>query len=595
MTGRTRTFKGIGASPGVAIGRVYLLDRRKVRAPRFHIQPDQVEYEIARLKRAIDTSVEQLEAIRSRFTKGGTDHQTILEAHEMMLRDQALLDEAVAHIKAEHVNAEWAVGRVIARLRTLFDKVSDAYIRERRGDIDFVGDRILRNLVGQSVDLNELQTLQQGTVVVAHDLSPVDAAVLSRHHVTAFVTEVGGKTSHTSIIARSLEVPAIVGAHGIVDAVGSGDLIIVDGFDGSVLLRPTRAQLDRSRERGEQFRRMNLDLLEARALPTRTLDGWDVTVAGNIELPHEVASVLNRGGDSIGLYRTEFLFLGRGEAPHEEDHYRTYCRIFDEVGDREVTVRTFDLGGDKIFGPAALEAEPNPALGLRAIRFCFDNPEVFEPQLAGLLRAATRGRLRIMLPMISDIGEVRRARELIAEVARRLQREGKEYSTDVPVGIMVEVPSAAICAESLARECDFFAVGTNDLMQYLLAIDRSNERVDYLYRPLHPAVLRTLQLVTRAARKEEIPVSVCGEMAGDIEHTAILVGLGFTQLSMNAASIPRIKRVVRELRRDECEELTDQALAGHSPQEVEELVRAFMRQKVQLSLNPSEWSVADGE
>jgi phosphoenolpyruvate-protein phosphotransferase (PTS system enzyme I) len=595
MSGRPRIFRGIGASPGVAIGRVYLLDRRKVRAPRFHIQPDQVTYEIERLKKAISTSVEQLESIRSRFVGGGVDHQAILEAHEMMLRDQALLEEASGLITNEHLNAEWAVSRVIARLRTLFDKVSDAYIRERRGDIDFVGDRILRNLVGQSADIADIQGLQEGTVVVAHDLSPVDTALLVRHHITAFVTEVGGKTSHTSIIARSLEVPAIVGMHGIVDAVGSGDLIVVDGLDGTVVLRPTRAQVERGRERGEQYRRVNLDLLEARTLPARTVDGWDVTVAGNIELPHEVASVMSRGGESIGLYRTEFLFLGRSEAPNEEDHYRTYCRIFDEVGDREVTVRTFDLGGDKLFGSLINELEPNPALGLRAIRYCFENPAIFEPQLAALLRAASRGRLRVLLPMISGVGELRRARELIDKVAQRLVREGKEHNGDVQLGVMVEVPSAAITADALARECDFFAVGTNDLMQYLLAIDRTNERVDYLYHPLHPAVLRTLHMVTRAAQKEEISVSVCGEMAGDLEHTAVLVGLGFTQLSMNAASIPRVKRLVRELNREECEDLATQCLACATPQEVTELVQAFMREKVQLTSGPPEWAATDAE
>lgn len=580
MNGQPRVFRGIGASPGVAIGRAYLLDRRQVRAPRYHIQPDQVAYETSRLERAIEKSVEQLEGIRGRFVGGGVDHHTILEAHEMMLQDRAMFDEAAGLIRSELINAEWAVSRVIARLRGLFDRVSDAYLRERRGDVDFVGERLLRNLVGQSAEIADISHLEDGTIVIAHDLSPVDTALLSRHRVTAFVTEVGGKTSHTSIIARSLEVPAVVGVHGVVEAAGSGDLLVVDGVDGVVVLRPSRAQIEHGRERSEQYRVMNLDLLEAKALPARTLDGHDITVAGNIELPSEVATVLGRGGEAIGLYRTEYLFLGRTDPPGEEDHYRTYALVFDEMGEREVTIRTLDLGGEKIFSAKTHEPEPNPALGLRAIRYCFEHPDLFEAQIAGLLRAATRGNLRILLPMISGVGELRMAKEIIAGVERRLEREGKEHKKDVPIGVMIEVPSAAIAADHLAKECDFFAVGTNDLMQYLLAIDRTNERVDYLYHPLHPAMLRTLAMVTRAAQQAGISVSVCGEMAGDTEHTSILLGLGFTQLSCNASSIPKVKRAVRELRLEDCRTLLSEALECTTHQQVDELVRDFLRFKV---------------
>jgi phosphoenolpyruvate-protein phosphotransferase (PTS system enzyme I) len=580
MNGQPRVFRGIGASPGVAIGRAFLLDRRQVRVPRFHIQPDQVSYETTRLKQAIEKSVAQLETIRGRLAGGGVDHHAILKAHEMMLADSALYDEAAALICAEQINAEWATSRVIARIRGAFDNVSDAYFRERRGDVDFVGERILRNLVGQTADISDLAKLDDGTIVIAHDLSPADTALLARHRLTAFVTEAGGKTSHTSIIARSLEVPAVVGVHGIVEAAGSGDLLVVDGLDGSVVLRPSRSQVERARERSEQHRVRNLDLLEAKSLPARTLDGHDIVVAGNIELPHEVATVLSRGGQAIGLYRTEFLFLAQNEPPGEEDHYRTYCHIFDEIGDREVTIRTFDLGGDKVFKMAPGELEPNPALGLRAIRYCFEHPALFEAQIAGLLRAAVRGKLRVLLPMISGVGELRMARDIIASVARRLEREGKDHRRDVPVGIMVEVPSAAVSADQLARECDFFAVGTNDLMQYLLAIDRTNERVDYLYHPLHPAVLRTLAMVTQAAQQAGISVSVCGEMAGDPEHTPVLVGLGFTQLSVAASAIPRIKRLIRELRADECKALAQEVLQCVTPNEAEELVRDFLHFKV---------------
>lgn len=579
MAGRSRVFHGIGASPGIAIGRVFVLDRRQVRVPRYHIEADQVDYEVQRLDSAVEESVGQLEAIRSRFVDDGMDHQAILEAHEMMLGDKALRDEACELIRGDLLNAEWAVSRVIGRLRGLFDRVTDTYFRERRGDIDFVGERILRNLVGQAADLSDIGHIEDGTIIVAHDLSPVDTALLSRQRVTAFVTEVGGKTSHTSIVARSLEVPAVVGANGILDAAGGGDLIVVDGLDGTVRIRPTRAQVERGRERSHAFQRLNLELLEAKALPATTLDGRNLGIAGNIELPSEIATVLSRGGEGIGLYRTEFMYLGRSEAPREEDHYRTYCRLFDEVGEREVTVRTLDLGGEKIFGAMPRDTEPNPALGLRAIRYCLRHPEVFKDQVAGLLRAAVNGNLRVMLPMISSVDELHAAKELIAEVVDRLTRQGKEHRSDVPIGIMIEVPSSALTADHLARECDFFAIGTNDLLQYLLAIDRTNERVDYLYHPLYPAVLRVLRMVVDAARETATPVSVCGEMAGDTDHTAVLLGLGVQDLSMNAGSIPRIKRLVRELRQADCEAMLEEAFTLTTYTEVAALVRDFMHSK----------------
>ncbi|MBI5509368.1 MAG: phosphoenolpyruvate--protein phosphotransferase [Deltaproteobacteria bacterium] len=586
MTGRPRIFRGIGASPGVAIGTVFLLDRRKVRVPRYHIQPENVAHELERLKAAVARSVGQLEGIRQRFAGEGMEHQTILEAHAMMVRDRALFDEAAGLVTEELINAEWATSRVIERIREMFGRLSDAYFRERRGDIDFIGDRIIRNLVGQIADVADLDLPEAGTIVVAHDLSPADAAILSRQRVTAFVTEAGGKTSHTSIVARSLDVPAVVGVRGILDAAGSGDLVVVDGLEGHVLLRPTSNQVERGRKRADHYQRLNLELLEAKALPAETLDGFSVKVAGNIELPTELAAVLRRGAEGIGLYRTEFLFLGRSEAPSEEDHYRTYCRIFDEVGDQEVTIRTFDLGGEKVFGAMPTESEPNPALGLRAIRFCLKSPAVFEPQVAGLLRAAVHGRLRIMLPMVSGVEEVRAARQIIATVVRQLSRDGKPHKSDVPVGVMVEVPSAAITADYLAAESDFFSIGTNDMLQFLLAVDRTNERVDYLYLPLHPAVLRVLATCVHAATAHRIPVSVCGEMAANPLYTPIFVALGVGELSMNAASIPSVKRLIRELAKADCDELFAEVQRTTTHAEALALVTSFMHEKTSLASSP---------
>ncbi|MBN1960376.1 MAG: phosphoenolpyruvate--protein phosphotransferase [Deltaproteobacteria bacterium] len=579
MNNQPRVFHGIGASPGVAIGRIFLLDRRQVRAPRYHIQPDQVDYEISRLDRAVAKSVEQLESIRSRFIGGGVDHHAILEAHEMMLKDRAMFEEATGLIRNELINAEWAVSRVLARLRSLFERVTDAYFRERRDDIDFVGERLLRNLAGQTVDITDVGHFDDGTIVVAHDLSPVDTALLSRNRITAFVTEVGGKTSHTSIIARALEVPAVVGVHGILEATGSGDLLLVDGVEGIVVLKPSRTQLEEGRERSEQYRVKNLDLLEAKSLAANTTDGHQIHVAGNIELPSEVATLLARGGEAVGLYRTEFLFLGRTDPPGEEDHYRTYALIFDEMGDRQVTIRTLDLGGEKIFNPRGHEPEPNPALGLRAIRYCFEHPDLFEAQIAGLLRASTRGNLRILLPMISGVGELRMAKEIIQGVEKRLEKEGKEFKRNVPLGVMIEVPSAVLLCEHIAKECDFFAIGTNDLMQYLLAVDRTNERVDYLYHPLNPALLRMLDMITKVTKQTGIEVSVCGEMAGDANLAPVLLGLGFKHLSCSPASIPKVKRVIREQSLKDCEALVQKALLCATHQDVDDLVNDFFHQQ----------------
>ncbi len=582
MTGRTRRFHGIPASPGVAVGRVFLVDQRAARFRRYHIQPDSEDYEVERLRRAVDTSITQLESVRAKLTRSSHDHDAILEAHEMMLRDPTIVDEAITMIRTQQLNAEWAVAKVIGRLRAAFERLADPYFKERRSDIDFVRDRIIRNLTGQAADLSDLEQLAEGTVLVAHDLSPVDAALLSRHRVTGFVTEVGGKTSHTAIIARSLDVPAVVGVRGILDAVGSGDAIIVDGSTADVLLRPSNKAIEAARRRSHEYRLAELELLEAQALPAVTLDGKQLLVTGNIELPTEIPTVLERGGDGIGLYRTEFLFLGRQTPPDEEEHYRTYSQLLAGAGDRPITIRTLDVGGEKLFGALAHESEANPALGLRAIRYCLQHPSVFEPQLAGLLRAAVRGKARLMVPMVSGLEEIEAVRETIHRVIARLQAEGKELNDNVPLGIMVEIPSAALIADQLARHVDFFSVGTNDLLQFLLAVDRNNERVDYLYNSCHPAVLRTLDLVAKAAARAKIPVSVCGEMAGDLDAVPLLLGLGFNELSMNAAAIPRVKRLIRELRHSDTEALAQEALESDSIARVKQLVADFFESKSPL-------------
>lgn len=583
MSPRSRVFRGIGASPGVVVGRVFLVDGRPVRFRRYHIESDQVDYEIKRLRDAVDQSVLQLESVRQKLTRSSHDFDAILEAHETMLRDPIVAEDATEYIRTQQLNAEWAISKVIGRLRGAFDRAADPHFRERRSDIDFVRDRIIRNLTGQLADLSELEPMAEGTVLVTHDLSPVDAAHLSRHRLTAFVTEVGGKTSHTAIIARSLGVPAVVGAPLILDSVGSGDPIVVDGSRGEVTLRPGQKTLDAALSRGTRYRIAELELVEAQTLPAITLDGHTVRITGNMELPSEIAGILERGGEGIGLYRTEFLFLGRKTPPDEEEHYRTYCQVLEAAGDRPMTVRTLDVGGEKVFGALDRRTEVNPALGLRAIRYCLRHPEVFEPQLAGLLRASTRGNPRLMVPMVSTVEEIVQLREMLQTVTERLTREGKEFRRDLPVGIMIEIPSAAVIADQFAPYCDFFSVGTNDLLQFLLAVDRNNERVDYLCDSSHPAVLRLLTMVMRAADAAAIPVSLCGEMAGDLDALPLLLALGFDELSMNAGAIPRVKRLIRELRLDESRQLLEEALAARSSREIRERIHDFFASKALLS------------
>lgn len=579
MSARTRKFRGIGASPGVAIGRVYLVDRRAARFRRFHVESDEVPRELERLEVAVRRSVEQLADVRDRLVESSHEHDAILEAHEMMLRDQTFVDEALGLIRSEMVNAEWAVAKVIRRLSAAFDRLADPYFKERRSDIDFVRDRLIRNLTGQAADLSEIESLGEGTVLIAHDLSPVDVALLSRQRVTAFVTEAGGKASHTAIIARSMDVPAIVGARGILDQAGSGDLVIVDGAQGQATLRPTKRALDDARKRANRYRQTALELIEAQSLPATSLDGVTIRVSGNIELPSEIDLVLERGGEGIGLYRTEFLFLARHTIPDEGEHYRTYYQVLEQVGDRPVTVRTLDVGGDKLFGTLAHEHEANPAMGLRAIRYCLKHRDIFEPQLAGLMRAATHGNPRLMIPMVTSIDEVREVHRMLDDVSARLTHEGKEHRRDIPVGIMVEVPSAALLTATLAKEVDFLSIGTNDLLQFLLAVDRGNESVDYLYDGLHPAALRILSMVCDAAHAANKPISLCGEVAGEIEFAPLALALGFREISMNAGSIPRIKRILRELTRTDAVGLLEEVQTLESPKAVRSAIHEFLESK----------------
>ena len=564
---------GIPASPGVAIGRVYPVDRRRARVPRFHIQPEQIDAEIARLDQAVKDSVQQLHQIRVSLGEG--EQGDILDAHRMIADDPTLIQGARQLIRDELLNAEWAIRRVC---RELSEKMgSEGYLAERRADLDEVCERIVHNLIGEK----PIGTVvpQEEVVIVAYDLQTAEAAVLlSSGKVKGLVTDFGSKTSHTAILARALEVPCVVGAGQASEIAKAGDLIAVDGYTGEVLISPDPEEIRRFETAGAEAKSREAEMLEERDLPAVTLDGRRITLHANIEFPEEVPSVLAHGGEGVGLYRTEFLYMNREELPSEEEHYQAYAQILLQMAPRPVTIRTLDLGGDKL--PMGRRShEPNPALGLRAIRFTLKHPQLFRTQVRALLRASVHGTLRLMLPMIAAVGELREAKSQIAAVREELQREGKPMAEKIPLGIMLETPAACLAADRLSRECDFFSIGTNDLIQYSLAIDRGNRDVAYLYRPLHLGVLRLIQASVAGAKAAGIECAMCGEMAGDPAYALILLGLGIDSFSMNPSDLPPVKRVIRAADMKDARKLLDEAMAFSAHDEIEQYVLDEMRKR----------------
>lgn len=557
------------------------MDARRVRTPKVKLTRDEVDAEVMRFKTAIDLSDKQLEDIKGRLTSqgadGGGEHGLILEAHRLMLQDPMFLVEVTRLIKEDGINAEWAVRRVCRRLRHQFDNLDDEYFRERRSDIEFVADRLVRNLLGELVD-TEL-AVPPNSVIVAHDVSPADAALLLRDgKVAAFVTDLGGQTSHTAIVARAREVPAVVGLSKASESIRTGDVVAVDGRRGLVLVNPTEEQLALFRETMRRQLASEQLALKTAELPAVTTDGHRVRLFGNMEFPEEIPSLLAHGAEGIGLYRTEFLFLNRATAPTEEEHFESYKQVLQAMGDRQVTIRTLDLGGDKVPGKKP-EKETNPAMGLRAIRYCLQHRELFRAQLKALLRASVYGNLRVMFPLISSISELREARSELERCRSELSRQGVPMGKRFPVGIMVETPSAALIADRLAQEADFFSIGTNDLIQYTIAIDRQNRDVAYLYRPLHLAILRSLTNIVTAAKTANIPVAMCGEMAGDPVLTMVLLAVGLEEFSMTAGQIPMVKNIIRAVAKADAVAVLEKAMQFSSAEEIERFIKQQMDER----------------
>jgi phosphotransferase system enzyme I (PtsI) len=572
-------LKGIAASPGIAIGKVFILDSEAYTVIKREIPEKDLPREIARFEDALIQTRQEILGIQERISDQlGIKHAEIFNAHLLVLEDRTLIEEVISRLKKDLVCVEYIFDDVLKRYISAFQKVEDEYLKERVADIRDIGKRVLNHLLGKKRET--LADISEKVIVVAYDLSPSDTASLHKKNVIAFATDVGGKTSHTAIMAKALEIPAVVGLKSITKSVKSGDTLVVDGSNGAVILNPDQETLSKYEQEKTKFAEVDASLLQLRDLPCVTPDGRNIQLAANIEIPDEITSVKSHGANGIGLYRTEFFYLDRTDFPTEEEQYQAYRSVAEQMSPNAVIVRTLDLGGDKFMSQLKVPKEVNPFMGWRAIRFCLARPDIFKIQLRAIMRASAHGKLKIMYPMISGIEEVREANKMLSEIKDELRREGVPFDDNVEVGVMIEVPSAALTADILAREISFFSIGTNDLIQYSLAVDRVNEKIAYLYEPAHPAVLRLIKNVIETGHKQGIWVGMCGEMAGEPAFALILLGLGLDEFSTSPVNIPRIKQIIRSVDYKTAQKLAEEALELATGAEVEEFANLKLRQLV---------------
>jgi phosphotransferase system enzyme I (PtsI) len=567
-----RTYKGIGVSPGIAIGRAVIIEKRVASIYRVPIRDEEVEGEVNRFLEALEKTKDELHELKQRVSRSmGDEYGSIFEAHAMIVGDASFADKVLQKIEEEQVNAEWAMSEVQEELQARFLSFDDEYLRERVADVKDVAERVLVNL--QGIAHHDLSEIKHDVIILADDLTPSDTVHFNRRPIVGFATETGGRTSHTSIIAKSMFMPAVIGVPRLTKMIDNDEVVIIDGYEGTVVVNPTEAMISEYVSRVSRHEEQERELLQNRDLAAMTKDERRISLQANIELVEELKDAQKFGAEGIGLYRSEFLYIAKSPLlPSEEEHFELYKKLAEALAPNWCVIRTFDLGGKKLAREVMGSKEDNPVLGLRGLRLCMKHRDMFRTQLRALLRASAFGHIKIMFPLVSGVQELRQVKTLVRELKADLDREGIAYDPELKIGIMIEVPSAAVIADILATEADFFAIGTNDLIQYSLAIDRSNENVSYLYEPLHPALLRLVKGVIDAGKKAGIPVSMCGEMASDPLYAIVLIGLGLENFSMNPSSIPIIKNVVRSVRYKDCRRIADVAMTKKTAQEIEEFI-----------------------
>ncbi|HDI6972556.1 TPA: phosphoenolpyruvate--protein phosphotransferase [Staphylococcus aureus] len=571
----SKLIKGIAASDGVAIAKAYLLVEPDLTFDKNEKVTD-VEGEVAKFNSAIEASKVELTKIRNNAeVQLGADKAAIFDAHLLVLDDPELIQPIQDKIKNENANAATALTDVTTQFVTIFESMDNEYMKERAADIRDVSKRVLSHILG--VELPNPSMIDESVVIVGNDLTPSDTAQLNKEFVQGFATNIGGRTSHSAIMSRSLEIPAIVGTKSITQEVKQGDMIIVDGLNGDVIVNPTEDELIAYQDKRERYFADKKELQKLRDADTVTVDGVHAELAANIGTPNDLPGVIENGAQGIGLYRTEFLYMGRDQMPTEEEQFEAYKEVLEAMGGKRVVVRTLDIGGDKELSYLNLPEEMNPFLGYRAIRLCLAQQDIFRPQIRALLRASVYGKLNIMFPMVATINEFREAKAILLEEKENLKNEGHDISDDIELGIMVEIPATAALADVFAKEVDFFSIGTNDLIQYTLAADRMSERVSYLYQPYNPSILRLVKQVIEASHKEGKWTGMCGEMAGDETAIPLLLGLGLDEFSMSATSILKARRQINGLSKNEMTELANRAVDCATQEEVIELVNNYVK------------------
>lgn len=569
---------GIPASPGIVFGKALVLKEEKIVLDTQKISEDQVEAEVARFYAGREAAVEQLNSIHQRALKSlGEEKAAIFEGHLMILEDEELEEEIIDYLRSNKVNASVAASKIIDQQVEMLSEIDDEYLKERAGDIRDIGNRLIKNILGMHiVDLGDIT---EESILVAYDLTPSETAQLNLEKVLGFITDIGGRTSHTSIMARSLELPAIVGTNDVTARVNTGDYLILDAVNNRVYVNPTQAEIDELKTLEAKLAEEKAELAKLKDLPAVTLDGHKVDVVANIGTIRDCEGAHRNGAEGVGLYRTEFLFMDRDQLPSEEEQFIAYKEVVEAMEGRLVVLRTMDIGGDKELPYLNLPKEMNPFLGWRAVRIALDRREILHAQLRAVLHASAFGKLAVMFPMIISVEEIRELKSVLETLKAELRAEGKAFDENIQVGVMVETPSAAVNAKFLAKEVDFFSIGTNDLTQYTLAVDRGNELISHLYNPMSPSVLGLIKQVIDASHAEGKWTGMCGELAGDERATLLLLGMGLDEFSMSAISVPRIKKLIRHVNYQEVKALADEALQKPTSAEIEQLIQAFLAEK----------------